>query len=92
MARKSSTFFKLEREFGDGDGFSVYEFHTVVNGNTYIAHNEEDKNRKWRCNCGKNIPCSKKWGNEEYERLKSIGYKFAGKWEMDICGRKTRIG
>lgn len=93
MAIKSSTFLRLERAFGDGKGFSVYEFHTVVNGNAYIAHHEEDKDRKWLCNVGKPFDCThfKDWGNKEYKRLKSLGYKFAGEWEMDILGNKKRL-
>ena len=40
MARRSSTFYRLEREIGDGYK-SVIEFHTVVNGNLYLLRREE---------------------------------------------------
>lgn len=88
MARRSSTFYRLEKNIGDGYKL-VFEFHTVVNGNTYIKAHEE-KNGK-ECWLGKPKPCSKEYGNKMYLRLRNEGYQFAGKYEMNILGEKTPL-
>ena len=89
MARRSSTFYGLEREIGDGYK-SVIEFHTVVNGNLYLLKREErpDGSDGWS---DKPRYTNKEDGNKEYLRLKNKGYKFAGIYEKDIYGYKTRI-
>ena len=89
MAIKSSTFYRLEREIGGG-WKSVVEFHTVVNGKTYTAEHEEtsDGRTGW---IGKPQYTSKDKGNAYYLKLKSMGYKFAGIWDMDILGVKTLV-
>lgn len=89
MARKSSTFFRLEKEIGDGYK-RVVEFHTVVNGNIYIAEHEEMPSGRTGY-ISKDKRCTPTSGNAEYARLKSEGYKFAGVWEMDILGHKTKV-
>ena len=93
----SSTFYKLEKSFADGLGYSVYEFHTVAgNGNMYIKHCEEDINHNWRTNYGDiqklgKGEAAKTFGNAEYKKLKSKGFKFAGVYKMDIFGQKSLI-
>ena len=89
MASKSSTFYRLEKEIGDG-WKSVVEFHTVVNGNMYTAEHEERPGGALGWN-GKPKNTTKESGNKYYCKLKSNGYKFAGIWEMDILGVKTLI-
>ena len=89
MARKSSTFYRLERNIGDGYK-QVYEFHTVVNGNVYIAEHEERPDGSTGY-IGKNRRCTKEAGNREYLSLKAAGYKFTGIYEMDILGHKTLL-
>lgn len=90
MAAKSSDFVRLEKFIDNGIGgyVDVYEFHAVVNGNYYIARHEE-----YRGIVGHHYPvkdCSRDYGNNEYKRLKTNGYTFAGKYEMDILGYKTK--
>lgn len=90
MAARSSTFYRLEKNIGDGFK-SVYEFHTVVNGNMYYQQHEErrDGSTGWiDRHCHR---CTKESGNKEYKRLLSIGYTFAGKFEMDILGHKEPL-
>lgn len=89
MARRSSTFFRLEKNIGDGYK-SIYEFHTVVNGNMYIReHEEKNGEERW---LGTSKPIySKEAGNNMYKRLLKSGYKFAGKYEMDILGYKMPL-
>ena len=91
MARKSSTFFRLEKTIGDGYK-SVYEFHTVVNGNMYYCQHEEypDGSTGWIDGVTHTVR-TREAGNKEYRRLLSIGYKFAGKYEMDILGQRKEI-
>jgi hypothetical protein len=84
--RKSSIFYRLEKSIGDGY-VSVFEFHTVINGNMYITEHEEFDNGQlgW---IGPNKMTNKDSGNKKYLRLKAQGYKFVGKYEMDIYGHK----
>ena len=91
MARKSSTFYRLERDIGDGYK-SVIEFHTVVNGNMYYKRHEErtDGGLGW-IDSKTHYVRYKEDGNKEYKRFKSKGYTFAGIYEMDIYGHKTKI-
>lgn len=87
MAAKSSTFYRLEKAIGDGYT-SIVDFHTVVNGNTY--YKEHEKLPSGRLGWIGNIKmCSKESGNKYYKRLKSIGYKLTGIYEMDIFGHET---
>ena len=88
-AARSSTFYRLEKNIGNGY-VSVYEFHTVVNGNKYIAKHEEfDGGRRgW---IGRNQPVTKEYGNKKYKDLLAIGYRFTGKYEMDIFGHKEPL-
>lgn len=88
MSRKSSTFYRIEKNIGDGF-VSVFEFHTVVNGNRYIAEHEERNGRLGWINKNKSI--TKECGNKKYMDLLSQGYKLTGIYEMDVCGRKTKI-
>lgn len=90
MARKSSTFYRLEKNIGDGYK-SVFEFHTVVNGNMYYVEHEElpDGKTGW---IGRDRRCNKETGNKRYVELKNSGYTFAGVYEMDILGHKTKMG
>lgn len=87
--RKSSTFYRLEKNIGDGYK-SVFEFHSVVNGNMYyVEHEEKEGHEMWH---GKSQKISsKEVGNKIYKRMKADGYKFSGIYEMDICGYKTKI-
>lgn len=87
--RRSSTFYRLEKSIGDGY-VSVFEFHTVVNGNMYIAEHEElpDGQLGW---IGSKKMTNKDSGNKKYLQLKAQGYKFAGRYEMDICGYKEKL-
>lgn len=91
MARKSSTFFRLEKNIGNGYK-SVYEFHTVVNGNMYYCQHEEmpDGSTGWIEGKEHRVR-TKEAGNKVYLRLRNNGYKFAGKYEMDIMGHKTPL-
>lgn len=87
--RKSSTFYRIEKNIGDGYK-SVYEFHTVVNGNMYYREHEErpDGSNGF---LGENVKTDKEHGNRLYKRLLADGYRFVGIGEMDICGYKTMI-
>lgn len=89
MARKSSEFYRLEKNLGDGFK-SVYEFHKVIaNGNCYIAHYEErNGNKGWQ---GKDLHCTKDSGNKYYKELKNNGFVFAGVYEMDTLGNRKKI-
>lgn len=85
QTKRSSTFFRVEKNIGDGF-VSVYEFHTVINGNMYIAHHEEkDGSRRWM---GRRMKTNKELGNKRYKELLTDGYQFAGKYQMDIYGHK----
>ena len=91
MARKSSTFYKLQKDIGDGYK-SVWEFHTVVNGNMYCTEHEERPDGSLGWLSGKNTFFkTKAEGNERYQQLKKRDYTFAGIYEMDIFGKKTKI-
>lgn len=86
---KSSTCFKLEKDLGDGFT-SIIEFHTVVNGNTYVVE-KEYLNGVYR-NCTKEMyKNNKEGGNKFYKRCLMEGYKFIGKYEMDVCGNFTKL-
>jgi len=86
---RSSIFYRLEKSIGGGC-VSVFEFHTVVNGNMYIAEHEEFDNGQlgW---IGSKEMTNKDSGNKKYLQLKAQGYKFAGRYEMDICGHKEKL-
>lgn len=86
MAAKSSDFYRLEKKINNLYTM-VYEFHSVVNGKTYIAQFEERDGRP--CWIGKTIDCTREYGNNFYKALKADGYRFAGKFVMDILGHKT---
>ena len=88
MAAKSSNFYRLEKSLGNGC-VDVYEFHSVVNGNMYIAHHEEYKGIHGHRYPDRN--CAKETGNERYRQLKALGYRFTGIYEMDIFGYKTKL-
>lgn len=95
FGRLSSTFYKLERPFGDDSGYLVYEFHTVVNGNMYIKQLEEDVDHHWRnsireIRLGRSSD-AKQAGNAMYEKLLAEGFRFAGKYKMDIFGVKEAV-
>ena len=95
MARKSSEFYRLEKDLGNGFK-SVIEFHQVVNGNRYCSVLEEHPSslpdghpnvlhlNEYRFT-------SKDAGNNAYKRYKAEGYKFVGVYEMDIFGYKKLI-
>lgn len=87
--RKSSTFYKIEKDIGDG-WKRVYEFHTVVNGNMYYRDYEvrPDGSNGY---LGVNQKTTKENGNRLYKELLADGFKFVGIGEMDIYGSKTMI-
>lgn len=87
--RKSSTFFRIEKPIGDGYK-SVYEFHSVVNGNFYYQEYEELPSGITGY-IGKITKSTKERGNKYYSQLLNDGYKFAGIYEMDIFGHKEVI-
>ena len=87
--RKSSELYRLERT--DEDGYTtIIEFHTVVNGNTYVSikeylngiHRSTSKPKFWN---------DKERGNNFYKKCLEEGYKFVGRFEMDVCGSYTKI-
>ena len=90
MSRKSSTFYQLVKDIGDGYK-SVYEFHTVVNGNLYYTEYEllPSGRTGWIGNPTRVYDKDK--GNDFYKKLLSEGYKFSGIYEMDIMGAKHKI-
>ena len=90
--RKSSEFYRLEKSIGDGY-LAVAEFHTVVNGNIYyVEHEENESGRTTWIGKEHRIPGNnKEVGNKIYLKYKKDGYKFAGRYEMDIMGYKTKI-
>jgi len=89
--RRSSTFYRLEKEIGDG-WKSVIEFHTVVGNNNkyYIEHEERPDGGTGYIGERRNA-FDKEYGNKIYRRYKALGYKFAGIYEMDIYGKKVKI-
>lgn len=88
--RRSSTFYRLEKSIGDG-WKSVCEFHRVVNGNKYyVEHEERADGSTGYIGESKRI-LTAEYGNKVYKRYKSLGYKFAGTYEMDIYGEKTLL-
>jgi len=94
MARKSSEFYRLEKDLGDGYK-SVVEFHQVVNGNRYCAVLEEQPSilgvRPNTLHLHEYRFSSKDAGNKAYRDYKARGYKFVGVYEMDIFGYKRFI-
>ena len=91
MTRKSSTFYRLEKNIGDNCK-SILEFHSVIsNGNMYIEKYKESDGHKICFSEDHMIILSKEEGNEIYKKMKAKGYVFAGIYEMDICGYKTKI-
>ena len=88
QGRKSSTFYRIEKPIGDGYK-SVYEFHTVVNGNMYYREYEERPDGR-NGFLGESHKTTKEAGNRIYKRLIAEGYKFTGVYEMDIFGYKER--
>ena len=87
-SRKSSDFVRLVKDLGDGY-LSVYEFHSVVNGTFYIAEHEEERDGSYKW-IGKSEVVEKDKGNRFYLQLKAEGWKYGGKYEMDICGYKHK--
>lgn len=97
MSRKSSDCYVLEKcidkEFRH---YSVIFFHTVVNGNRYIekteyfnpCHSHKDRrNYVWRNRRNKYVNVvNVAEGNQIYKDYLDDGYKFVGKYEMDILG------
>lgn len=90
----SSNFYRLVKKI-DTNVNSVYEFHTVIrNKNKYINQYEEIIGEDGSIGLGY-IEKRKKignidFGNKEYKRLKSLGYKFDGIYQMDIYGYKNK--
>lgn len=91
MAAKSSDFYRLEKviKTNYGSYIDVYEFHKVVNGTMYVQRHEEGKG--YDGYHYKLHTCTAAQGNKKYSELKAQGYEFAGQWEMDILGYKTRV-
>lgn len=90
---KSSDFIRLEKTINTNYGsfVDVYEFHTVVNGNLYIARHEETTAGGMMANYPVR-DCTKETGNARYIQLKENGYKYTGRYQMDILGYKTKKG
>lgn len=87
--RKSSTCFKLEKNLRSGIT-SIVEFHTVVNGNTYVVK-KEYLNGTYRNRTREMYKNNKEGGNKFYKKCLSEGYKFIGKYEMDVCGNFKKL-
>ena len=86
---KSSECYRLERT--DLDGYTnVIEFHTVVNGNTYVLV-KEYLNGTHRYTGKPKFMNDKERGNNFYKKCLKEGYKFVGIFEMDVCGSYKEV-
>lgn len=87
---KSSDFVRLEKKCGDI--VFVYEFHTVSHdgGKWFVYHVDSFEEWEGHSRLHKNKKCTRESGNRLYTELKAKGYKYAGKYEMDIFGHKER--
>jgi hypothetical protein len=95
FGRLSNTFLRLIKKDEYGN-YTVYDFHTAINGNMWVQMHERvilnELNEKIGDCCHGPIKkiMSRVTGNKQYTNLKSRGYKFAGTFEQDIFGVERR--
>ena len=95
MPIKSSEYYRLEKVIdivGKTVVLGVYEFHAVTGGRFYYVSRHEEYGGREHFHYPSR-DCSKDSGNRLYKVLKEKeGYKFAGKYDMDITGKSYPHG